>query len=541
MDAQYCEFLKSSVKLLPLDLTLPSNVKQKIQCLLCNDIFEATPKSKVQNFKKTNLEGCPKCTRKFRYYEIRKTNLDKLRQRFIFDQDIDLGQINNNTMLKVINKKCNHQSVIKLGNLLNRNVECPVCNTDRKRQLYIEYNEKRSKESLSAKKDFAKYKQLVYKITRQTYRKHKNIINPNNLPRARAGQDGYHLDHIVSLKYAYSLNIPAEITAHYENLRLIPWKQNVVKNRKPIHNQSVPKIFFPYIKSIDLTKNFVNRITEVIPSFKSNIIFDEYTLTLFDEGKKFGIMLLPLEENKQQVLMTTKHTLKMKNYFDSLGITLIIVFEDEWLDKSDLVISKIMHLFGCNSQIPLYARKCVIKNISNEDKNRFLNRHHIQGTCISQYNYGAFYNGELVAVMTFSKPRILMNKRINSDELELARFATHGNYRVVGIASKLLKYAIGNINGISSIYSYADRRWSQGNLYEKLGFVLTKVNPPEYYYIINKKRMHRWGFRKDVLKNKKDFCFDRTKTEYENMLTNNIDRIWDCGTLKYVIKTIANK
>jgi hypothetical protein len=88
----------------------------------------------------------------------------------------------------------------------------------------------------------------------------------------------------------------------------------------------------------------------------------------------------------------------------------------------------------------------------------------------------------------------------------------------------------------TSVYSYADRRWSDGNLYYKLGFNLDGISPPDYFYIFDKKRKHRWAFRKDVLKNKKDFIYDPAKTEYQNMLGNGFDRVWDCGSLRFVKK-----
>ena len=58
------------------------------------------------------------------------------------------------------------------------------------------------------------------------------------------------------------------------------------------------------------------------------------------------------------------------------------------------------------------------------------------------------------------------------------------------------------------------------------------MTPVNYYYIINGIRKHRYNYRKNILKDKLD-TFDSSLTEYQNMINNGYDRIWDCGNLKY--------
>lgn len=95
---------------------------------------------------------------------------------------------------------------------------------------------------------------------------------------------------------------------------------------------------------------------------------------------------------------------------------------------------------------------------------------------------------------------------------------------------RLFKYFIKNYQP-KEVISYADRSWSQGDLYEKLGFESIGKTEPNYYYIINGVRKHRFIFRKDQLVKE---GFDSTKTEHEIMLGRNIYRIYDSGNLKYV-------
>jgi hypothetical protein len=64
-----------------------------------------------------------------------------------------------------------------------------------------------------------------------------------------------------------------------------------------------------------------------------------------------------------------------------------------------------------------------------------------------------------------------------------------------------------------------------------MGFKFEKITPPSYWYInfSEIKRYHRSVFMKHKIVSN-----PTTKTEYDIMLERGYDRIWDCGTLKYV-------
>jgi hypothetical protein len=178
----------------------------------------------------------------------------------------------------------------------------------------------------------------------------------------------------------------------------------------------------------------------------------------------------------------------------------------------------------------LYARNCEIREITN--CREFLNTNHIQGDSPSSIKLGAFHNNELVAVMTTGKRRLALGKKSSiTGEYELLRFAT--SKRVVGIASKLLQHFIRVYNPVK-ITTYADQRYSVGNLYASIGFKQIHITQPNYWYFLNgtDKRHHRFNFRKNEL-DKKLATFDPQLTEWENMKLNGYDRIWDCGSILY--------
>lgn len=217
------------------------------------------------------------------------------------------------------------------------------------------------------------------------------------------------------------------------------------------------------------------------------------------------------------------------------GYRLIHIFEDEWMQQKDIVKKRLRNIFG-GEQERIFARKCEVKEISPKIKNLFLNDFHIQGEDRSTIKLGLFYERELVSVMTFrNDSRVALGKNVTGqNNWELVRFCS-GHYHVVGGAGKLLSYFKKNYEW-NEICTYADLRWSEGNLYDKLGFEFSHQSPPNYWYLDSSwNREHRYKYAKHNLPNVLDM-FDPNLSEWQNMQNNGYDRIWDCGNLVYKLK-----
>lgn len=202
-------------------------------------------------------------------------------------------------------------------------------------------------------------------------------------------------------------------------------------------------------------------------------------------------------------------------------IQLIQIFEDEYIHNKQLVLSKIQHILGKTSGTKIHARKCSIHNISHADKKHFFDKYHIQGDGPSSLNYGLQYESTLVAVIGFIKQQ--------NGTYILNRFAT--SEQVVGGFSKLLTYFKNN-NDWTKITTFADLRWSKGELYFNTGFTQISILPPDYSYIVRNTRVHKFNFRHKHMAKKLNL-YDPNKSEAENMRINKINRIWDCGKIKF--------
>ena len=198
---------------------------------------------------------------------------------------------------------------------------------------------------------------------------------------------------------------------------------------------------------------------------------------------------------------------------------LIHINEDEWLYKQEIVKSRISNLFGKSEKIMARKTKIISINYPKE----FLDINHIQGAgAPTSINYGLLYNNELVAVMTFSKPRFDKNY-----DYELVRYCSKLNTIIVGGASKLLNHFIKNNNG--SIISYSDRRWSSGSLYKKLGFKYIRTSDPNYKYYNHNNSLSRYQCQKHRLKEMFPKFYNDSLSEPEIMSLAGYYRVFDSG------------
>jgi len=211
------------------------------------------------------------------------------------------------------------------------------------------------------------------------------------------------------------------------------------------------------------------------------------------------------------------------------GIRLIQIFEDEWRDKKEICKSRLLNLLNFTSY-KIFARKCEIREVSAKDAREFLEINHIQGNVNSKVKLGLYHNNELVSLMTFGSLRKNLGQTAKEGSYELLRFCNKLNTNVVGGASKLLSYFEKNFHP-SEIISYADRRWSDGNLYKQLNFELVSTSQPNYFYVNRDVRENRFKYRKSELVKQ---GFDPNKTEKEIMEEEGFVRIYDCGTMKFV-------
>ena len=277
---------------------------------------------------------------------------------------------------------------------------------------------------------------------------------------------------------------------------------------------------------------FIKENTNVFIEQRNRNLIKPYELDLYIPEYNFAIEYNGLYWHSSKFLLDKKKHLDKLIRCQENSIKLINIFEDEWINKKDIVLSKIKHLLHIENNPKIMARKTDIKIINSVDGVNFLKKYHIQGSGVASVYLGCFYNEKLVSVMSFKKEK--------KDTWELTRFASDYNYTCQGIGGKLFKYFIRNYNP-EIVKSFADRRWTideKNNLYVQLGFKFEGYTPPDYKYIKSGKfeRYHKFNFRKKILLKKHSNILNEKMTESEMTKKLGYLKIYDCGLIKYIWK-----
>ena len=220
------------------------------------------------------------------------------------------------------------------------------------------------------------------------------------------------------------------------------------------------------------------------------------------------------------------------NKCDELGISLIHIRGDQWDFKKDIVKSIILNKLN-KTPNKIFARKCVVKEVSITESRQFLELNHIQGNFDCSIKYGLYYNDQIVSIMTFNKTNNRNNKNY---DWELVRFCTTLNCTVIGGFSKILKHFKSKHTG--TIITYSDRSRSNGNVYIKNGFqlieddIIAGYSWTDKHKVFSREKFQKYKlqslYEKGVLK-----FYDDDLSEFDNMFNNGYNIIYDCGQLKF--------
>ena len=248
-------------------------------------------------------------------------------------------------------------------------------------------------------------------------------------------------------------------------------------------------------------------------------------LDLYIPEKKIAIEYDGLYYHSAQFGKSKEYHLNKTKECEAKGIQLIHIFENEWIGKQEIVKSILAAKLG-KIRTKYMARKCEIRPVLSKEYRTFLDENHIQGYCQAGEKFGLYFQGELVCLASFVQSRFKRN------EWELARFCNKKFSTTVGGMTKLLAYWH-NLHPGEDLYSYCDRRYSNGAGYYASGWELVGTTNVNYLYFRknSSKLENRMKYQKKNLKKLFPEC-DLSMTEHEIMEANGFRWIWDCGTLK---------
>ena len=201
----------------------------------------------------------------------------------------------------------------------------------------------------------------------------------------------------------------------------------------------------------------------------------------------------------------------------------LIITEDRWRNQRQMMEARLLAHLELFSQA--YARNCEVRRIEKAEAQEFLNRNHSYGDAACKYRYGLFLKrhtghiaaemgfpigsgmtdevknlseGTLIAVATFSNARRWVKEGKEIRSYEWTRYASLPDLRVSGGMGKMLKAFIKEVQP-DDIMSYADLEWSEGEVYERLGFEAETRKEP-VTFTIDPQTWERTAIRRSPVK-----------------------------------------
>lgn len=249
---------------------------------------------------------------------------------------------------------------------------------------------------------------------------------------------------------------------------------------------------------IDL-QNFIKGLCEGEEvRFNVRNVISPLELDIVNDTKKIAIEYDGLYWHSDIKIKDKQYHLKKTKFCSEKGFKLIHIFEDEWLEKREIVEGVLEEIFHKEKTI-IDSSECVCKEIGDIAFQKFLMNNHIEGYEESAIKYGLFHNRDLVGVIGFIK---------NSDEsYRINRYCNKLHYRVINGVETLLNKFIKDIKP-SKIALAINKRFNDFEKYQDLGFKFIKDTEPSPFYTSNGK--------------------DRFSSD-DIDITNKYHKIYDCG------------
>ncbi len=200
------------------------------------------------------------------------------------------------------------------------------------------------------------------------------------------------------------------------------------------------------------------------------------------------------------------------------NITLLQFWEHEWIKHETLIKSMIAHRLGV-SRARHHARQLLVRIESDDYARMFYTTAHLQGHRSAKLH------------LALGEQMLISFSSIATNRWEIIRMASRPDASVRGGAMKLFSHFVNHYQP-HQVVTFADLRYSTGNVYKQLGFKDAGYTKPGYFYYKGDTILSRQKCQKHKL-NKLLTNFDPDVSESLNMFNNGYRRVWDAGHLKF--------
>ena len=193
------------------------------------------------------------------------------------------------------------------------------------------------------------------------------------------------------------------------------------------------------------------------------------------------VNVIPVSVSSVSLESAEEQCVRLSDVVSVLPGKKVLVPEDMWRGRPEMMMPRLLAQLGRFRSV--FARNTVVSRIGKEEAASFLDRCHSYRDAASRYRYGVFTKaGELVAVASFSSGRTWVKEGRTVRSYEWVRYASLPDVRVVGGMGKVLRAFEEDVHP-DDIMSYADMEWTDGAVYERLGFIEDGIRPPVQFVI----------------------------------------------------------
>lgn len=446
------------------------------QCKKCKNISNQS----LYMLKKKNYK-CFNCEELSIINEITKNNYE------ILNNKRDNGKWN------ILCKKCNDIQYITITALRNKNYKCSNC----------ELKEQISEITNTKKYNILEQSPLKLEcincgfITNKSY----SVLKKQDFKCSECGSN----EQISNIQNSFSI-------LNYKDNDLKTIIINILKK------YNIPESEYIVNKPLNKNGTYINEIDIYLPNYNLAIEYNglAYHSTPNCYGKTLNKNLHQIKYDKCQ----------------QIGIHLFYFNTYDIQNKIQLIESMIVNKLH-KTPTKIFARKCNIRHVDNEEAKLFLNKNHLQGSRNSFTKLGLYYDDKLIAYMAFDFKH------------ELVRYCQEIFTNVIGGFNKLLKYYIKTYKP-QQIYTFSDNMYSSGHVYKNNGFQILYKQDVKYKYVKKgeyNKLYPRQYFMKNNIKsgnNPLNLIFYDNRTEEEIANKNNYYRYYDAGKVKWIYHIIQN-
>lgn len=272
---------------------------------------------------------------------------------------------------------------------------------------------------------------------------------------------------------------------------------------------------------------FLSNFTTVVTSDRKLISPKELDIVLPDI--KVAIEYNGLHWHSEKHKPRTYHRDKTGEC-NSTGYRLIHVWEDDYTCNPNKILMWLASVLNLLPVKPVGGRKCEVHVVDHGTAAKFHDDYHIQNSTTGTVHLGLFHDEILCSVVSY--------KKRSGDTYDLVRYTNRPGVRVIGGYAKLQSAFEQLVPECRTLLTFADLSWvdAENNTYEHHGFIADKQIPPDYKYVDDGIRKHKFGFRHEHLSSRLS-VYDPELSEHCNCLNNRIYRIYDCGKIRYSRRT----